>query len=102
MHSAGAKILLHEPAIYGFFGQNNGTAREAYAAAAFEEAGKPVFAASREVDSDFTVEGLTIEVGGTGKSRKKADYVVRDNLDLPAPGVLPLWLLGLQYPRGDR
>ena len=97
MHSAGAKILLHEPAIYGFFGQNDGTAREAYAAAAFQEAGKRVFAASREVDSDFTVEGRTIEIGGRGKSRKQADYVVRDDLDLPAPGVLPLWLLGLQY-----
>ncbi|MCF7848094.1 MAG: AAA family ATPase [Kiritimatiellales bacterium] len=97
MHSAGAKILLYEPSVYGFFSQNRGTAREAYVASAFAEAGTPVFAASREVDSDFLVGRRTIEVGGAGKSRKQADFVVRDDTDLPSPGVLPLWLLGLQY-----
>ena len=97
MHSAGAKILLYEPSVYGFFSQNRGTAREAYVASAFSEAGTPVFAASREGDSDFLVGHRTIEVGGAGKSRKQADFVVRDDTDLPSPGVLPLWLLGLQY-----
>ncbi len=97
MHSAGAKILLYEPSVYGFFGQNRGTAREAFVVSAFAEAGTPVFAASREVDSDFLIGRRTIEVGGAGKSRKQADCVVRDDVDLPSPGVLPLWLLGLQY-----
>ena len=97
MHSVGAKILLHEPAVYRFFGENRGTLREAYVAAAFAEAGQTLHAASRESDSDFVVGSYRIEVGGARKTRKQADYVVRDDIDLPSEGVLPMWLLGLQY-----
>jgi predicted AAA+ superfamily ATPase len=97
MHSVGAKILLHEPSVYCFFTENPGTLREAYVAAAFSEAGKKVYSSSREVDSDFQIDNYQIEVGGSSKKRKQADYVVRDNIDLPADQVLPMWMLGLQY-----
>ena len=97
LHSSGAKIFLHEPSVYPYFGNNLGTMREAYAACAFEEAGKTVFAASREADSDFVVDGYRLEVGGATKSMKKADFVVRDDVDVPFDNVIPLWMLGLQY-----
>lgn len=28
---------------------------------------------------------------------KKADFVVRDDVDVPVDNVIPLWMLGLQY-----
>lgn len=48
-------------------------------------------------DSDFKIGNVRIEVGGSQKPRKQADFVVRDDVDLPTPGMLPMWLLGLQY-----
>jgi hypothetical protein len=35
-----------------------------------------------------------IEVGGKNKSPKKADIVVRDDIDLPGKNSIPMWLLG--------
>jgi len=40
---------------------------------------------------------VKIEVGGISKRPKSADFVIRDDLDLPAGKALPLWLLGLGY-----
>lgn len=95
MNSVGAKLLLHEPSVYNFFGRNEGTQREAYTAAAFLDAGYELFASSNETDCDFIVNGLRIEVGGQRKRAKAADFVVRDNVDLPSGNILPMWLLGL-------
>lgn len=97
LHSVGAKLLLHEPSVYGFFGRNAGTQREAYTVAALADAGLPVFASSNEQDCDFIVDGHRIEVGGQRKHPKTADFVVRDNTDVPTGNILPLWLLGLAY-----
>ena len=52
--------------------------------------------------SDFLVDGHTFEVGGHKKSRRQiakvADsYVVKDDIEYGAPGVIPLWLFGLNY-----
>lgn len=48
--------------------------------------------------ADFEAEGLTFEVGGSGKKigRQKADYVVTDSLDT-SNGKLPLFAFGLLY-----
>lgn len=97
MNSIGAKLLLHEPSVYGFFGQNTGTQREAYVATALSDAGHPVFASSNETECDFVANGLRIEVGGQKKQAKAADYVIRDNVDLPSGNILPMWTLGLGY-----
>ena len=52
--------------------------------------------------SDFLVDGHTFEVGGHKKGRRQiakvADsYVVKDDIEYGVPGVIPLWLFGLNY-----
>lgn len=95
INSVGAKLLLHEPSLYSFFGRNEGTQREAYVATAFADAGYGLFAAARETDCDFLVDGIRVEVGGRTKETKSADFVVRDNVDLPSGKIIPMWLIGL-------
>jgi len=95
MNSVGAKLLLHEPSVYNFFDHNEGTQREAYVATAFSDAGYRLFAATNETDCDFIVNDIRIEVGERTKKAKAADFVVRDNADLPSGKILPMWLIGL-------
>jgi len=97
VHSVGAKMLLNEPSVYDFLGGNRGTAREAYVATACIESGHKVWAAAKEAEYDFLIGHRKVEVGGRKKGRKDADFVVRDDVDLPTGQVLPLWMLGLEY-----
>jgi len=97
MHSIGAKLLLQEPSVYGFFGENKGTQREAYVATALSDAGHTLYASANETECDFVIGDLRIEVGGQKKSAKSADFVVRDNTDLPSGKTIPMWMLGLAY-----
>jgi len=62
-----------------------------------KKAGRSVFVADDESICDFVVDGVTLEVGSKSKSGKAADFVVRDGLDVPLPGVIPMWLLGMMY-----
>jgi len=95
--SKGAKIFLADPSFYSVLGGNTGTRREAFVVAAFSNAGKKVFACKNEEAGDFLVDGVILEVGGKNKTKKRADYVIRDNIDLPHGNVIPLWLLGFMY-----
>jgi hypothetical protein len=97
VNSTGAKILLSDPSVYGLFAENRGTVREAYVAMASAESGHRLYAAGDERSYDFLIDDRRIEVGGRSKTRKSADLVVRDDVDLPAGAVLPMWLLGLEY-----
>ncbi|MGA1530835.1 MAG: ATP-binding protein, partial [Kiritimatiellia bacterium] len=91
-----AKLLLQEPSIYGFFGQNRGTLREAYVATSMTDAGFKVFAANNESEGDFMIDQRMIEVGGPEKKAgSKTDIIVRDYVDFPSGRVRPLWLLGM-------
>ncbi|MEI2421177.1 hypothetical protein V6O07_12965, partial [Arthrospira platensis SPKY2] len=83
VHSVGSKMLLNEPSVYDFLGGNRGTAREAYVASACIESGHKVWAASKETEYDFLIDNRKVEVGGRKKERKDADFVVRDDIDLP-------------------
>ena len=52
--------------------------------------------------SDFLVDGHTFEVGGHKKSRRQIaevpdSYVVKDDIEYGTPGVIPLWMFGLNY-----
>lgn len=96
-YSKGAKIFLSDPSFYSVLGGEIGTRREAFVVAAFSSAGKKVFASKNEEAGDFLVNGSVIEVGGRSKAKKKADYVIRDNTDLPHRNIIPLWLLGFMY-----
>lgn len=96
-YSKGAKIFLSDPSFYSVLGGEIGTRREAFVVAAFSNAGKKVFASKNEEAGDFLVNGSVIEVGGRSKAKKRADYVIRDNTDLPHRNIIPLWLLGFMY-----
>jgi predicted AAA+ superfamily ATPase len=94
VNSIGSKIFLYDPSMYHLFGGNTGNIREAYAVAAFSEAGRKVFASKNESEYDFIVDSVKVEIGGRKKIQKEADFVIRDNIDLPYDKVIPLWMLG--------
>lgn len=52
--------------------------------------------------SDFTIDGLTFEVGGRKKGKKQITgiedaYIVKDDIEYGYGNVLPLWAFGLNY-----
>ena len=93
----GAKLLLADPSLYDCLGGNTGSSREAYIVTMLRAAGHQVFACKDESQGDFEVGKITIEVGGSSKKTKKADYVIRDDVEAPTSRVLPLWCLGFLY-----
>jgi len=97
LHSIGAKLFLYEPSVYGSFGGNTGNVRESYVAGISLESGHQVFASADETACDFIIDDFKIEVGGKTKAVKKADFVLRDDIDIPDGPVLPLWMLGFEY-----
>lgn len=97
INSIGSKIFLYDPSTYHMLGSNIGNIREAYAVAAFNESGRKVFASKNDSEYDLIVDSNKVEIGGKKKSLKSADYVIRDNIDLPYDNVIPLWMLGFEY-----
>jgi predicted AAA+ superfamily ATPase len=96
--SVGAKIFLADPTHYQALAGKTGTLREAFAACALGSSGRTINASKDEEVADFIIDGSTsIEVGGWKKNRKRADLVVRDGADWPAPGIVPLWYLGFLW-----
>jgi len=97
IHTAGRKMFLYEPSVYGFLGGNIGTLRESYVVGIAVESGRKVYASADETKGDFVIDGRVIEVGGLSKSKKGADFVLRDDLELPHRSALPLWVWGFGY-----
>ncbi|HQN27603.1 MAG TPA: ATP-binding protein, partial [Mesotoga sp.] len=95
--SKGEKIFFGDPAFYSIGAGNIGTRREAFVAQSFEDAGRRVFASADERNGDFSVDGRIVEVGGRSKKPKKAEFVIRDDRDLPYSNSIPMWTLGFQY-----
>lgn len=103
--SVGQKLLFADPAYYTVLHGNLGTAREALVASLCAYSGWTVEAAKDERAADFVLTRsgdpkpvrLLIEVGGSSKSSKSADFVIRDDIEYPGRGAVPLWLLGMGY-----
>jgi hypothetical protein len=96
--SVGAKLFLADPALYPALEGKEGNMREAFAAVALEYGGHRVHASRDESSADYIIDGcIAIEVGGPRKKRKNARLVIRDGTDHPAPGILPLWMLGFGW-----
>jgi hypothetical protein len=93
----GGKILLSEPSVYAYFGGDLGTIREAFVMGAALETGRKVFASTDEKRGDLIVDDRVIEVGGKTKPKKGADFVVRDDIDLPVGKAIPMWVWGFEY-----
>ena len=93
--SIGAKIFFADPTLYSVLSGLEGNTREAYVVSALRDAGREIQASSDETKADFLLDQKKLlEVGGPKKVRKDADFVIRDGIDWPAPGVIPLWMLG--------
>jgi hypothetical protein len=75
------------------------------AASLCADSGWIVEAVRNEEEGDFvfsrrkygSTKRLTLEVGGASKKIKRADFLIRDDLDFPGGKALPLWLLGMSY-----
>ncbi|MBC7533158.1 MAG: ATP-binding protein [Oligoflexus sp.] len=91
----GSKIFMADPSVYSALGGNLGSRREALVYFCVKNAGLQIFASKDEEVADFEVDNLLIEVGGKSKKIKKADYIVRDDIDMPRKGVIPLWSFGM-------
>lgn len=94
--SKGAKMYLADPSAYAVFGGNEANSREAYVVAMATRSKQTIHAARDESKGDFVWEDRLVEVGGRSKKRKQADFVIRADVELPSPGVIPLWMLGFQ------
>lgn len=97
LQSIGAKIFFYDPSVYGFFGGNIGNMRESYVAGISLESKRKVFTADNDREYDFLIDRYKIEVGGKKKESKKADFVLRDDVDIPDGNMIPLWMLGFEY-----
>ncbi|NUU97046.1 ATP-binding protein [Marinitoga sp. 1138] len=97
LNSVGSKIFLYDPGIYKIFNGDSGNLREAYVAALFSEAGMKVYSSKKEEYGDFVIDGKLIEVGGKNKKIKKADFVLKDDIEIPVKNSIPLWLIGFLY-----
>jgi hypothetical protein len=96
--SIGSKIFLADPSLYYALSGKEGNMREAFVACALQSAGRDINAVRDERKADFIVDrNILIEVGGPKKERKSADFVVRDGIDWPSPGIIPLWCLGFMW-----
>ncbi|MGB4586927.1 MAG: AAA family ATPase [Rectinemataceae bacterium] len=96
--SIGAKLFLADPSLYPALSGKEGNAREAFVACALSSAGHRVHAVTNEQEADFLVDNsYQVEIGGSRKARKKADFVIRDGADYPVPGVIPLWMMGFGW-----
>ena len=105
-YSVGAKMLFADPCAYHTLGADTGTEREAFVVNCFACAGYTVEAAKDDTKGDYVVSSdsliqrpqpITIEVGGKKKSRKQANYVARDNSDMPTSNSIPFWLLAMMW-----
>lgn len=74
-----------------------GNVREAFLVTMFRQMGRSIFASKNENAADFEFDKISIEVGGPNKSRKKSDFIIRDDLDLPSQRSIPMWSLGMMY-----
>ena len=102
--TAGEKLLFSDPAFYSVLAGDLRNAREALVAmlcyGGYDGGGT-----KDETTGDFVlsksigtpIRHIKIEVGFSSKSSKKADFVIRDDIDYPVGKNIPLWLLGMMY-----
>ena len=94
-YSKGSKIFMADPSVYSALGGNLSSRREAFVCFCAKNAGRRIFASKDEKIADFEIDDFSVEVGGKTKKIKRADFVIRDDIDMPGKGVVPLWSLGM-------
>jgi hypothetical protein len=56
-----------------------------------------LYAQKDDSKGDFIFNGISIEVGGSHKSPKNSDFVIRDDVDFPIKNIIPMWTLGMLW-----
>ena len=97
VNSVGEKIFFHDPSMYGLYKSQKGNVREAFVATMLRTISNNFFASKDEEKADFILDSYILEVGGKAKSIKSADFVIRDDFELPQKNIIPLWVIGLLY-----
>lgn len=98
-HSKGAKIFFSDPNLYAVLGGPVGNVREAFFVMQLRMTHKDPRCPKDDSQYDYSADSDTFEIGGRSKKKKQAKFVVRDDIDTPTNGVLPLWLIGFSIPR---
>ncbi|MDL1969850.1 MAG: ATP-binding protein [Candidatus Desulfofervidaceae bacterium] len=95
-YTKGSKIFLADPSIYSCFKGNTGSLREAFVVMCLKER-YTINTCKNDDECDFSVGNFKIEVGGKNKKRKKADFVISDDIDVPVKNKIPMWMLGFMW-----
>ncbi len=94
--SKGSKIFFSDPASYSAYEGKLGNFREAFVVSALKDFGQ-IWACDDERVCDFIFNDIKIEVGGGNKKTKGADFVIKDDIDVPVKRSIPLWVLGMMW-----
>lgn len=97
VNSVGEKIFFHDPSMYGLYKSAKGNVREAFVATMSRVISDKFFVSKDERRADFILDNYMLEVGGKSKNIKKADFVIRDDIELPQKNIIPLWMIGFMY-----
>ena len=98
--SKGDKIFFQDCSFYSVLEGNLGSRREAYFTSVLRTvraAGLDVITSKNEEDGDFVVSDILFELGGKGKSKKRAHVVVKETLDDIYHDQWPLWAFGFLW-----
>ena len=94
----GAKIFFADPSMYQALGGGSGNFREAFVTMVFRQLGRVFHACKDERQGDFILDKkITLEVGGRNKAIKGAQFVLKDEIDMPGKASIPLWSIGMMY-----
>lgn len=93
--SKGAKIFFADPSLYAEYNGALCNMREAYFCMTLKNLHQNPCCPKDDSEYDFSVDGSTFEIGGRSKKAKKANFVVRDDIDVYTKKTIPLWLLGM-------
>ncbi|WP_448377139.1 ATP-binding protein [Fervidobacterium sp.] len=95
-YSKGSKIFFSDPVIYNVLETETGNFRDAFVVFALKNRGT-LFAEKDKAKADLIFNGIRLENGGANKKPKLADFVIRDDIDLPVRNAIPMWVLGMRW-----
>lgn len=94
-HSKGAKVFFADPSLYGRLGGILSHVRESFFVMQLRQIGKNPVCPKDDKKYDYKIDSQTFEFYQEGQQAKKADFVLRQDIDTPAKREIPLWLLGV-------
>ena len=97
VNSVGEKIFFYDPSMYDLYKSDKGNIREAFVATMSRAISDNFFISKDEEKADFLFDNYMLEVGGKSKKIKSADFVIRDDIELPQKNIIPLWMIGFLY-----